>query len=39
MARLVRIVETAGCPGDEFADQAIRCGVAQAVTQLARGEA
>jgi glutamate--cysteine ligase len=38
MLRLVRIVETAGCPGDEFAEQAIRRGVAEAVTQLARGE-
>ena len=39
MGRLVRIVEDAGCPGDEFAGQAIRCGVARAVTTVARGEA
>jgi glutamate--cysteine ligase len=38
MQRLVRIVEEASCPGEEFAQRAIRCGVAGAVTQLARGE-
>jgi glutamate--cysteine ligase len=38
MQRLVRIVEEASCPGEEFAERAIRCGVAGAVTQLARGE-
>jgi glutamate--cysteine ligase len=38
MQRLIRIVEKAGCPGEEFAERAIRCGVAGAVTQLARGE-
>ena len=38
MQRLIRIVEEAGCPGEEFAERAIRCGVAGAVTQLARGE-
>jgi glutamate--cysteine ligase len=38
MERLVRIVEQASCPGDDFAERAIRFGVARAVTQLARGE-
>lgn len=38
MQRLVRMVEEASCPGDEFAERVIRCGVAGAVTQLARGE-
>jgi glutamate--cysteine ligase len=38
MQRLVRIVEEAGSPGDEFAEQAIRHGVARAVATLARGE-
>jgi glutamate--cysteine ligase len=38
MQRLLRIVEKAGCPGDEFAEQVIRRGVAEAVTHLARGE-
>ncbi len=39
MQRLVRMVEEASCPGDEFAERVIRCGVAGAVTELARGEA
>jgi glutamate--cysteine ligase len=38
MDRLVRIVEQASCPGDDFAERAIRFGVARAVTRLARGE-
>jgi glutamate--cysteine ligase len=38
MRRLVRVVEEASCPGDDFAERAIRYGVARAVTQLARGE-
>jgi glutamate--cysteine ligase len=38
MQRLVRLVEEASCPGEEFAERAIRCGVVRAVTQLARGE-
>jgi glutamate--cysteine ligase len=38
MQRLVRLVEEASCPGEEFAERAIRCGVAPTVTQLARGE-
>jgi glutamate--cysteine ligase len=38
MQRLVRMVEAASCPGEEFAERAIRCGVVRAVTQLARGE-
>ena len=38
MQRLVRMVEEASCPGEEFAERAIRGGVARAVTQLARGE-
>ncbi len=38
MQRLIRIVEEASCPGEEFAERAIRCGVARAVTELAKGE-
>jgi glutamate--cysteine ligase len=38
MQQLVRMVEEASCPGEAFAERAIRCGVARAVTQLARGE-
>jgi glutamate--cysteine ligase len=38
MQLLVRMVEEASSPGDEFAERVIRCGVAGAVTQLARGE-
>jgi len=38
MQRLVRIVEEASCPGEEFAERAIRCGVTAAVTELAKGE-
>jgi glutamate--cysteine ligase len=38
MAQLVRIVEDGSCPGDAFSEQVIRCGLASAVTQLARGE-
>jgi len=38
MQRLVRLVEGASSPGEEFAERAIRCGVARAMTQLARGE-
>ncbi|HZQ31561.1 MAG TPA: ergothioneine biosynthesis glutamate--cysteine ligase EgtA [Mycobacterium sp.] len=38
MQRLVRLVEAASCPGEEFAEQVVRCGVAPAITQLAKGE-
>jgi glutamate--cysteine ligase len=38
MQRLIRIVEDASSPGEEFAQRAIRCGVTRAVNQLARGE-
>lgn len=38
MQRLVRIVEEASSPGEEFAERAIRCGVAEAVAELAKGE-
>jgi glutamate--cysteine ligase len=38
MQRLVRIVEEAGCPGDEFAEQTIRNGLVQAVTARAKGD-
>src|SRR5262249_21987902 len=38
MQRLVRIVEEASSPGEDFAQRAIRNGVPTAVTQLARGE-
>jgi glutamate--cysteine ligase len=38
MQRLVRLVEEASCPGDDFAERAIGYGLARAVTQLARGE-
>ena len=38
MQRLVRIVEETSSPGEEFAQHVIRCGVTQAVHQLARGE-
>jgi glutamate--cysteine ligase len=38
MQRLVRIVEEATCPGEEFAQRAIRCGLTGAVAQLAKGE-
>jgi glutamate--cysteine ligase len=38
MQRLVRIVDKAGCAGDEFGEQVIDLGLAQAVTQLAKGE-
>ena len=38
MQRLARLVEEASSPGEEFAERAIRCGVARAMTQLARGE-
>jgi glutamate--cysteine ligase len=38
MQRLVRIVEDASSPGEEFAQRVIRCGVQRAVNQLARGE-
>ena len=38
MQRLVRIVEDASSPGEEFAQRVIRCGVTRAVNQLARGE-
>ncbi len=37
MARLGRIVEEGGCPGDDFSERVIRYGVSHAVTQLARG--
>ncbi|MBV9514107.1 MAG: ergothioneine biosynthesis glutamate--cysteine ligase EgtA [Mycobacteriaceae bacterium] len=39
MQRLVRLVERASCPGDEFAERAIRRGVPTAVTEMAGGEA
>ncbi|HUO38432.1 MAG TPA: ergothioneine biosynthesis glutamate--cysteine ligase EgtA [Mycobacterium sp.] len=39
MRRLADIVAQGGCPGDEFSERAIRCGVGAAVTELARGEA
>jgi len=38
MQRLVRIVEDASSPGEEFAQRVIRCGVTQAVNELAKGE-
>ncbi|HEY7051761.1 MAG TPA: ergothioneine biosynthesis glutamate--cysteine ligase EgtA [Mycobacterium sp.] len=38
MQRLIRIVEVASCPGNEFAEQAIGCGVTPAVARLAKGE-
>jgi glutamate--cysteine ligase len=38
MQRLIRIVEDASSPGEEFAQRVIGCGVIQAVNQLARGE-
>ncbi len=37
MQRLIRTVEEASCPGEEFAEQAIRCGVTGAVSELAKG--
>lgn len=39
MQQLVRIVEQGGCPGDDFAEQAIRYGIGSAVTLLAKGGA
>lgn len=38
MQQLVRSVEQGRCPADEFADRAVKYGIAPAVTQLARGE-
>src|SRR6202163_4088261 len=38
MQRLVRIVEDASSPGEEFAQRVIRCGVTRAVNELAKGE-
>lgn len=38
MQQLVRSVEQGRCPADDFADRAVRYGIAPAVTQLARGE-
>ncbi|MGV0715024.1 ergothioneine biosynthesis glutamate--cysteine ligase EgtA [Mycolicibacterium sp. XJ662] len=38
MTRLVRSVEQGRCPADDFADRAVRYGIAPAVSQLARGE-
>jgi len=38
MHRLVRSVEQARSPADDFADRVVRCGVADAVTDAAKGE-
>jgi glutamate--cysteine ligase len=38
MQRLLRSVEQGRCPADDFADRAVKHGIANAVTQLARGE-
>lgn len=38
MGTLARSVEQGRSPGDDFADRAVRYGIAGAVTQLARGE-
>lgn len=38
MQQLVRSVEQGRCPADDFADRAVRYGIAPAVTQLVRGE-
>ncbi|MGD9619046.1 MAG: ergothioneine biosynthesis glutamate--cysteine ligase EgtA [Mycolicibacterium sp.] len=37
MRLLVALVEQGRCPADDFADRAVRCGVAGAVTEQARG--
>ncbi|HEX2211961.1 MAG TPA: ergothioneine biosynthesis glutamate--cysteine ligase EgtA [Mycobacterium sp.] len=38
MQQLVRSVEQGRCPADDFADRAVKYGIAPAVTQLVRGE-
>ncbi len=38
MRLLVRAVEQGRCPADDFADRAVKYGIADAVTQLAQGE-
>jgi glutamate--cysteine ligase len=38
MAQLVRSVEKGRCPADDFADRAVKHGIAMAITQLAQGE-
>ncbi|MGE5694283.1 MAG: ergothioneine biosynthesis glutamate--cysteine ligase EgtA [Candidatus Sericytochromatia bacterium] len=38
MQRLLRIVEQTSSPGEEFAQRVIRCGLTEAVTELAKGE-
>lgn len=37
MQRLLQAVEQGRCPGDDFSDQVIRCGIAPAVAWLAQG--
>ena len=38
MQQLLRSVEKGRCPADEFADRAVKSGIATAITQLAQGE-
>jgi glutamate--cysteine ligase len=38
MQRLVQNVEQGRCPGDDFAERAIKYGIGEAVEQMARGE-